>query len=409
MTAVRAGQVEFDAFDPVHRADPYPVYRRVREAAPLCPFLLGDVPVTVVTRYHDCETILQSPDWVHGYDAGISPFREGNATAPRSFLRMDPPDHTRLRGLVNKAFTPRIVGALAPTIHQLAGRLVDEALAAGTIDVIHGLAAPVASATIGHLLGVSQDAGAALRGWALAIARGTDPDHLLSAEEIASRTKATHDFQAYFRELINERRLRPTRDLLGLLASAEERGDVLTEAELLGISSLLVVAGMETSINFIGNSVLSLLRHPDQLAALRARPELISSAVEEVLRYDPPTQFTLRTAHTGTEVAGHTFARGDGVVLVSAAAGRDPAVYPDPDHFDITRYHGPQPARRHLGFSVGIHFCLGAPLARIEAEAAVGALVQRTTTMSLATDADSLTYLPSLIHRGLTSLPLTLS
>ncbi|CAO5163098.1 Cytochrome [Frankia sp. AiPs1] len=409
MTAGTTAPATFDAFDPAHRLDPYPVYERVRETARFCPFAIGDVPVTVVTRYEDLEEILQSEDWVHGYDAGISPFREPTADVPRSFLRMDPPDHTRLRGLVNKAFTPRTISALEPAIHATARRIIEAALDDGRLEVMNGLGAPVASTTIGHLLGVPDDVGTRLRDWALAIARGTDPDNLLSEAEIASRTRATHDFRVYFRELINERRARPTRDVLGILASAEERGDVLREDELLGISSLMLVAGMETSINFIGNSVLALLRHPDQLALLRERPELTASAVEEVLRYDPPTQFTMRTAATRTTVGGHTFSRGDGVMLVSAAAGRDPRVYDEPDRFDITRFHPPKPARRHLGFSVGIHFCLGAPLARIEAAATVGALVQATRSLALDETAGVLAYLPSLIHRGLVSLPITLA
>ncbi|CAI7977113.1 MULTISPECIES: cytochrome P450 [unclassified Parafrankia] len=403
--AAESAPVEFTAFHPTHKADPYAVYQRVREARPLCPFMLGDIPVTVLTRYADCEAVLQSDDWVHGYDAGISPFRDGAASAPRSFLRMDPPDHTRLRGLVNKAFTPRIVNQMAPGIQALADRLVDGALATGSLDVISGYAALIASATLGHLLGVPDDVGASLRGWALAIARGTDPDNLLTEAELVARRQATQDFQAYFEELIAQRRANPTDDLISRMAAARDRDDALSELELLGVSSLLVVAGMETSINYVGSAVLSLLRHPDQLALLRARPELLPSAVEEVLRYDPPTQFTMRTACRETELAGHTFDRGDGVLLVSAAAGRDPAAFTDPDRFDITRYHGPRPARRHLGFSVGIHFCLGAPLARIEAAAAIGALVHRTTALELAVDESELVYLPSLIHRALATLP----
>ncbi|MEX5634265.1 cytochrome P450 [Parafrankia sp. FMc2] len=398
--------VEFTAFHPAHKANPYLNYQQVRETRPLCPFMLGDVPVTVLTRYADLETVLQSDDWVHGYDAGISPFREGNASAPRSFLRMDPPDHTRLRGLVNKAFTPRIVNAMAPRIQAHAERLVAEARTAGTLEVINGYAALLASASLGTLLGVPDDVGASLRGWALAIARGTDPDNLLTEDELVARRTATLDFQRYFTELIAQRRAQPTDDLVSMLAAARDRDDALSETELLGVSSLMVVAGMETSINYIGSSVLTLLRHPDQLALLRARPELLHSAVEEVLRYDPPTQFTMRTACRRTELAGRTFERGDGVLLVSAAAGRDPAAYPDPDRFDITRYHGPRPARRHLGFSVGIHFCLGAPLARIEAAAAIGALVHGTSTLELAVDDADLVYLPSLIHRALATLPI---
>jgi cytochrome P450 len=165
---------------------------------------------------------------------------------------------------------------------------------------------------------------------------------------------------------------------------------------------------METSINVIGNAVLSLLRHPDQEALLRENPELMGSAIDETLRYDAPTQFTIRVALADTEVAGRRFSRGDGVVVVTASGGRDGAVYTDPDWFNVTHFHGPRPARRHLGFSLGVHFCLGAPLARVETDAAIGGLLRRVPELTFAPEA-RLEYLPSLIHRGLAALPVVIS
>jgi cytochrome P450 len=403
--------VEFDAFLPEHHADPYPRYARVREATPACPLLLGDVPVTVFTRYEECAAVLQSPDWGHGYAAGISPFRDQGALIPGSFVRMDPPDHTRFRSLVNKAFTPRTVASLAPLVTRVVDELLDAALErardTGRLDVIDDLAVPLALTMIGgRILGVPEADRPRLRDWELAIARGTDPDELLPAEAVTARGLAARECFGYFQQLVAQRRAEPAEDLLSELIGVEERGDTLSEPELVGICLLLLVAGMETSINLVGNAVLSLLRHPDQQALLRARPELMGSAIDETLRYDAPTQFTIRVALADTEVAGHRFARGDGVVVVTASAGRDEAVYADADRFDVTRFHGPRPARRHLGFSLGVHFCVGAPLARVEADAAIGGLLRRVPELTLAPEVRP-EYLPSFIHRGLAALPVT--
>ncbi|WP_239309118.1 cytochrome P450 [Frankia sp. Cj3] len=406
MTTLSPSPVEFDAFDPASRADPYPSYQRVRAAAGLPSLLLQGVPVALAGRYDDCAAILQSQDWGHGHEDGLSPFWDQAASLPGSFIRMDPPDHRRLRRLVNKAFSARMVAGLAPMIDELVGRLVDAALDAGEIDVIRDLSGPLAVTMVaGRLLGVPEADRPALRAWELAIARGTDPDGLLSPQDVAARSKAGQEVVAYLHALIAERRARPTDDLLSMLVGVEEAGEVLTAAEVLGICVLLLVAGMETSINLIGNGMIALLRNPGQLALLRERPELTPAAVEEMLRYDTPTQFTMRVALTETTVGEHTFARGDGVIVLMASAGRDQTVYTDPDRFDITRYAASPAPRRHLGFSLGLHYCLGAPLARMEAETAIRTLIQRAPALSLATD--TLTYLPSLIHRGVASLPLS--
>jgi cytochrome P450 len=401
-----AEPVAFTAFEPAEHPDPYPAFRRVREATAACPLLLGDVPVTVFTRYEECAAILTSPDWGHGYQAGISPFRDTGALIPGSFIRMDPPDHTRYRGLVTKAFSPRTVAALVPMVEEVVDELLDAALVREDVDVLGDLAVPLALRMIGgRVLGVPETDRPALRQWQLDIARGTDPDELLPAAAITARGLAARDAAAYFQQLITRRRAEPAEDLLSTLIRVEERGDTLTEPELVGICLLLLVAGMETSINLIGNGVLALLRHPDQLALLRNDPGLMPAALDEMLRYDLPTQFTIRVALRETTVAGRTFTRGDGVVVVMASAGRDAAVYPDPDRFDITRFAGPRPARRHLGFGLGVHYCIGAPLARIEAAAAIGALLRRAPAMALRTT--ELSYLPSLIHRGLRALPIS--
>lgn len=394
-----------DVFDlaSISTADPYPGYQRFREMGALVPFPLGDVPVQLVTRYEECAAMLLSADWGHGYTAGISPFRETMALIPGVFLRLDPPEHDRLRAVVNKVFTPRAVNGYAARIATLVDGLMARAVAAGELDVLADLAVPLALALVtGDLLGAPPEDGEMLRAWEFALARGTDPDYLLSADEIARRSQAGRDATAYFAELAARRRGQPEDNLLdGLLAACARQA--LSMPEVIGICLLTLIAGLETSINLIGNCVLSLLRHPGQLALLRERPELIPATVDEVLRWDPPTTFTMRVAMKDTAVGGHQFARGDAVVIMTASAGRDEAVFPAADQFDITRYHGPRPARRHLAFGLGLHYCIGAPLARMEAYAAVGALVHRTRDLELATE--TLDYQPTLIHRGLVALP----
>nr|MDT0665152.1 cytochrome P450 [Micromonospora sp. DSM 115978] len=240
----------------------------------------------------------------------LSPFWDQNASLPGSFIRMDPPDHRRLRALVNKAFSARMVAELAPMITELVDQFVDQAVAAGGLDVIRDLSSPLALAMVGQrLLGVPAEDGELLRNWELAIARGTDPDDLLTPADVALRNQAAAGVVGYLAELAARRRAQPTDDLLSRLVAVEESGEVLTGPEVVGICVLLLVAGMETSINLIGNGVLALLRQPDQLELLRSRPELAGPAVEEMLRYDTPTQFTMRVALASTTVGGHQFQR----------------------------------------------------------------------------------------------------
>ncbi|WP_067657976.1 cytochrome P450 [Nocardia harenae] len=404
MTA--ADEITFDAFDPGARTDPYPAYRRARDAAALLPYAFGDVPVTLVTRYEECAAILTGGDWGHGYSAGISPFRDTTAAIPGSFVRMDPPEHSRYHKLVAKGFTPRVMAEMAPVAGRVVGELVDAALRRGELDILNDLAVPLAVAMVPvRLLGADPADGALFRGWQLAIARGTDPDSMLGEAEVAARGAAALECMGYFARIVEQRAGDPGADLLGTLIAAVGDG-ALAGPEVIGIALLTLVAGMETSINLIGNGMLALLRNPDQLRLLRENRELMGPALDEMLRYDAPTQFTIRVALRDTVVGGHEFRRGDGVVVLTASASRDDRVYPAADSFDITRYAGNRPARRHLGFSLGIHYCVGAPLARIEAEAALGALLDRAPTLELATDA--VAYRPSLIHRGIVALPVTL-
>ena len=221
--------------------------------------------------------------------------------------------------------------------------------------------------------------------------------------EREARTRAAREFVGYFRELIARRRAHPATDLISELAVVEERGDLLTEEEVLATCVTLLVAGHETSVNLVANGILALIRNPDQYALLRRSPALAGPAVEEMLRYDSPVHLTTRVARERTRVAGHTFEAGDGVALLFGSANRDPAAFPEAERFDITRYAGQAPARRHLTFSLGIHYCLGAPLARLEMQAVLGELVRRGITMT--TREDALAYRPNLVLRGLASFP----
>jgi len=314
-------------------------------------------------------------------------------------LDRDPPDHTRLRGLVNKAFTPRVVEGLRPHIQKIVDGLLARVEGAGTMDLIEEFAYPLPVTVICQMLGVPVEDRERFKQWGLDIARGLDAILLPPDSDVARRSVAArHALADYFRALIAERRAAPRGDMLSDLIAAEEAGDKLSEDELLATCILLLVAGHETTVNLIGNGTLALLRHPDQLRRLREDPGLIGSAVEELLRYDGPVQRTARIPSADVRFDGLTIGKGEMVMPFIGAADRDPAQFPDPDRLDITRTDN-----RHIAFGWGIHFCLGAPLARVEGQIAIGTLVQRLPRLALATDRPE--YRQSLTLRGLTTLP----
>ncbi|SNQ46959.1 Cytochrome P450 107B1 [Frankia canadensis] len=401
-----------DVFDPRQRANPYPLYRALREAgrhhwvAPQAPRIL------MLTRYEDCQRILTDPALGHAVMAD-SPFRAvaDEAGAPQvglqSMLRANPPTHTRLRRLVSRAFTAGRVGRFGPQARQLAAELLDDAVQRGEVDLIDAFARPLPLRVICTLLGVPARDEEVFGGWASALTRGIDPDQMLSAAERAARAEATTAFAGYFTELIARRRAEPTDDLLSDLIAVQEQGDHLSGAELLELCVLLLVAGYETSVNLLAGAVLALARDPEQYAALRARPDLVPAAVEEALRFDPPIQWFGRTVLVDeVEIAGQRLNAGEGVLALAAATHRDPAVYPDPDRFDVTRYAGPTAPPRHFGFGQGIHYCLGAPLARLETEIMLGAFVERVARVEIAAEP---AYRPHLSVRGPSTLPVRLT
>jgi cytochrome P450 len=384
-------------FDPANRPDPYPLFARLREVGPF-PLVEGGV-LTVLGGHHQCTTILRDPRFSSDRSRTLLPkrFGEEQKEDPRrqaSFLSLDPPDHTRLRRLVSKAFTPRVIAALEPKIRQIVAGLIADVADTGTVDVVGQLAYPLPVRIISELLGVPGSDNERFEAWSRLLVRGLDPAMAVTDEgELAAIEHAQLEFGDYFSALIAQRRSAPGDDLLSRLVLIEEQGDQLTEPELISTCILLLVAGHETTANLIANGVLALLRHPDQLAALRADPTLIGGTVEETLRYDPPVQLTTRVVREPMTF-GDVDVLPDGVLLLMlAAANRDPAAFADPDRFDITR-----DARQHLSFAAGAHFCLGAPLARLEATITLEAFAQRFVDPVL--DEDALRYRPHVNLRG---------
>jgi cytochrome P450 len=384
-----------DLAAPATVPDPYPVLTRLREASPFAEF---DGALVVVGRHADCAAVLRHPHASSERGASLlAPTVRRRARERPSFLSLDPPDHTRLRRLVSKAFTPRTIAGLGPRIRTITGELLTAAAAAGQLEVVSQLAYPLPVLIISELLGVPLEDHPRFAGWSARLAHSLQPGFGLAPEQAQARADAADlasaEFAAYFGELIALRRARPQPDLLSALISAEDSGDQLTADELIATCVLLLVAGHETTVGLISNAILALLRHPDQFALLRAHPELAASAVEETLRYDAPVQLTGRVAKGGMQVGAVTARDRALVMLLLAAAGRDPAVFPDPDRFDIRRG-----ASGHLAFAAGAHFCLGAPLARLEAAIALGEVARRVLAPELA--ADGLSYKPNLNLRG---------
>jgi cytochrome P450 len=395
-----AATIGLDPFDPAHRANPYPCYQRLREQAPVYRTPLGH---WLLSRYEDCAAVLRDSRFGHGTPRLLdrNTFRRPVEGRALPFILLDPPEHTRQRSLVNKAFAPRMVARLAPRIQEITDEMLGRVIGAGEVDFMEAVAYPLPVTVISGLLGVPGSDRDAIRNLSSIVARGVDPDFRHSPEELKRRDAAFREFDDYFRTLLAERRRRPADDLLTGMATVRESGRGLTEAELLTTCILLYVAGHETTMDLLGNGTLALLKHPEEQRRLREDPALTHSAVEELLRYDPPTQMSRRTALADAEIGGRLIQQGDQVVVLRGAANRDPAVFPQPDRLDLARR-----GNRHLAFDGGIHYCLGAPLARLEGTIAFSTLVRRAPRMELVTDA--LRYRDNLVIRGLVELPVRL-
>jgi cytochrome P450 len=411
-TEPAAARPVFDPFDPLWASDPFPLYANLRERAPIH---RNDLGFWVVARHADCLAVLRdrraSSDSlnvaVERMPEGFrTPIAEDDPIATamlemRPFLFRDPPDHTRLRGLVSKAFTPKVVESLRLRTQQVVDELLEAAIELDQVDLLEEFAYPLPVRVICDLLGVPVEDQDRFKAWSNALARGLDPDFLLTPEVIAARSEAVLQFSQYFFELLAERRRVPGEDLLSRLVEAEDGGTVLSEAEMLSTCILLLVAGHETTVNLIAGGTLALLRHPDQFERFRTDPDVNRSGIEEMLRYVSPVQLTGRALTEDCEFGGVEFAAGDFAMLLIASGNHDPDQFEDPDRFDVTRT-----PNNHLGFGFGIHHCLGAPLARMETQVALTSLVQRAPDLALAVD--EVTYKSNVVLRGMESLPVSM-
>ena len=380
------------------REDPYPHYRELREAEPVhrSPFM----DMWVLTRYEDVAFVLRDQRFSADRTKWDGVRDVENFQPTRSLLSLDPPDHTRLRHLVSKAFTPRVVEQLRPEAQAIVDEALDKAAVRGTMELIEDLAYPLPVAVIARMLGVPEEDWPRFREWSRVLVSSLDPVAFPSPEMLAALTSAQEALLDYLRGIVARRRREPRSDLISDLIAVEEQGEGLNERELLVMLNLLLVAGHETTVNLIGNGMLALLRHPDQLALLRGRPGLIETAVEELLRFDSPVQLTGRIAAQDCTLGGQDIRQGQLILTLLGAANRDPQQFADPDRLDLTRS-----PNQHFSFGRGIHFCLGAPLARLEGRIAIGSLVERFPRLRLAGEpvrGETITL------RGLTRLPLAL-
>lgn len=381
------GILGFDPFAPEFHADPYAHYRELRAGGPLQRTPAG---LWVSPSFEICASVLRDGRFGHGDGSARTTRRPPRV---RSFLILDPPEHTRLRRLVSRAFTARLVERLRSRVAAIVDALLAEI--DGEVDLIAALAHPLPVIVISEMLGVPPEDEDRFKIWSDLLARGLDPDFVVPADDLTRRDRAREEFGDYFRDLAARRRSAPGDDLLSGLAAIEE----LSEEDLIATCVLLLVAGHETTVNLIANGTLALLRSPDQLAWFREHPSSAPAVVEELLRYDPPVQLSARVALEDAELAGKPIRAGDMLMLLLGAANRDPEVFTDAERLDVSRFVTETP--RHLAFGQGIHFCLGAPLARMEGQIALSRLVRRELSLS----PEPLKYKDNLILRGLERLP----
>ncbi len=401
----------FDPLSPEFRANPYPVYDMLRSGAPY--FYLPNWNMWFLSRHEDCMTLMRDARLGHEILRVMDREELGWAPEPetvdervmlarmqrRWMLFRDPPDHTRLRGLVHKAFVPRMIERMRERVEVITNALIDKIEAESRMDLIQDYAFPLPATVIAELLGVPAEDQEKFHQWSSDLAgtldlTGGDP-------ELWDRAaRAALEFDAYFRVLADQRRAQPEDDLLSALVQIEDDGETLTEEELLATCIFLLIAGHETTVNLIGNGTLALLRHSQQAELLKANlddPEFVKNAVEELLRYDSPVQLTTRWVMEDIPYGEVTFKKGEQLAILFAAANRDPERFENPTELDITRENN-----KHIAFGNGIHFCLGAPLARLEGQIAIRELFRRLPNLHL-TDSEPV-YRKTYALRGLTAL-----
>ncbi|MGD6856962.1 cytochrome P450 family protein [Bacillus infantis] len=377
--------------------NPYPGYRKLREEQPVYKTVMPDGQTGwVVTKYEDAVAALKDKRFIKDFSKLYGGQMDHESIFTENMLFSDPPDHKRLRGLVQKAFTPRMIENMRGRIKEIADELLDRMENKEEISLIDDYAFPLPIIVISEILGVPAEDQDKFRIWSNSLIEGSNGENWNEIQQ------HMNEFVQYLGEWFAFLRENPRDDLISQLINAEEGGDKLIEKELYGVVSLLIIAGHETTVNLIGNGILSLLENPDQLKLLREKPELIHNAVEELLRYNGPVEYsTSRWAIEDVEFQGQTIRKGELVIAALNSANRDDEKFADPDVLDITREKSP-----HLAFGKGIHLCLGAPLARLEGEIAILALLERFPEIGLNASPDELEWRPGMIVRGVKELPL---
>lgn len=393
-----ADVLTYNPFLPEVREDPYPTYLELREQDPVhrSPFL----DLWLLTRYEDVERLLRDPRFTSDRRLwrSMPPFDDGYVP---SLFSVDGVEHARLRRLVSRPFAPAVADRIHPWAEEVVDEALDRAATEGGLDLVGDLARWLPVAVINRLLGVPREDWPRSEQWTRSLVLITDPLAVPDEDRVAAFRAAEEEFLEYVGGLVSRRRREPGDDLISALVAREGEDDALDQRELLTMVEMLLVGGQETTVGLIGNGVLALLRHPDQLARLRERPELLESAVEELLRYDSPAQVAVRVAREDVELGGRRIGPGELVVAVLGAANRDPARFAEPERLDLARSPNP-----HFGFGRGVHFCLGAPLARAEAQVAIGELVRRFPGIRLAGEP---VRTETIMMRTLSSLPLAVS
>lgn len=389
------------------KANPYPFFARLRAEAPVCRVRTPDRRETwLVTRHDDVVELLRDERFIKDRRAALTPAQASRqpwipaALKPieRNMLDLDPPDHTRLRGLVHRAFTPRLIEDLRGRVQAITDELLDAAQGRGRMDLIGDYALPLPTTIIAELLGVPVRDRHRFHRWSSAIVSAVP-----TTWGLLRVLPPLLGFLRYLRRLVEIRRADPRDDLVSALVQASESGDSLSGDELLAMMSLLLIAGHETTVNLIANGTLALLRHPDQLDRLRDNPALIRPGIEELLRYDGPLlTATERYAREDAQIGGVTIPRGERIFAALASADRDERQFEDPEELDLSR----EP-NRHVAFGLGLHYCLGAPLARLEGQIAIQTLIRRLPDLKLAVPPASLRRRPGLVLNGLEALPVT--
>lgn len=402
----------YNLFGPKFKANPYPVYAHLREHAPVYRRAnAGGAGATCfVTRYAGVEAVLRDHRRFVKDIRNTMPPEEAARLSPQPrllrlmsnhMLNLDAPDHTRLRRLVNKAFTARTVETMQARIARVASELLDRVHGRTIFDLIEAYAFPLPIIVIAELLGIPPQDRARFRAWSNALVTPTG-DSERDTKKLAKSGRLMEDFVSYLERIFEERRRAPRDDLISSLLHAEEAGEMLSEEELYSMVLFLTVVGHETTVNLIGNGMLALLLHPDQWQRLRRERDLLPTAIEEMVRYDCPVERApMRFAAEDAEIDGVWIRRGDLVSAVLGSANRDPAEFVEPDRFDISRT-----PNRHLGFGVGAHYCLGAALARLEGRIALDALLERLAAPRLACGVEELRWRTNPIMRGVRRLPL---